>query len=127
MIRRPPRSTRTDTLFPYTTRFRSSLDQVRAVLRRYRHAWGLRNIKQYRGESRRVRQWIAIAARELGLLPTNEGSHNPKLILTPTLDSYAGNDHALPTVPLGEDVLPLLRLMRPKIGKSGGAGKGVDA
>src|SRR3546814_11293745 len=25
MIRRPPRSTRTDTLFPYTTRFRSSL------------------------------------------------------------------------------------------------------
>src|SRR3546814_9931927 len=25
MIRRPPRSTRTDTLFPYTTRFRSAL------------------------------------------------------------------------------------------------------
>src|SRR3546814_1587893 len=25
MIRRPPRSTRTDTLFPYTTRFRSNL------------------------------------------------------------------------------------------------------
>src|SRR3546814_13689252 len=25
MIRRPPRSTRTDTLFPYTTRFRSML------------------------------------------------------------------------------------------------------
>src|SRR3546814_17293456 len=35
MIRRPPRSTRTDTLFPYTTRFRS-----RAVGRRHdaRHA-----------------------------------------------------------------------------------------
>src|SRR3546814_6672461 len=29
MIRRPPRSTRTDTLFPYTTLFRS----VRAILR----------------------------------------------------------------------------------------------
>src|SRR3546814_4414691 len=26
MIRRPPRSTRTDTLFPYTTLFRSNLD-----------------------------------------------------------------------------------------------------
>src|SRR3546814_4136737 len=26
MIRRPPRSTRTDTLFPYTTLFRSSVD-----------------------------------------------------------------------------------------------------
>src|SRR3546814_1374512 len=27
MIRRPPRSTRTDTLFPYTTLFRSGADQ----------------------------------------------------------------------------------------------------
>src|SRR3546814_12095745 len=27
MIRRPPRSTRTDTLFPYTTLFRSRVDQ----------------------------------------------------------------------------------------------------
>src|SRR3546814_7107095 len=30
MIRRPPRSTRTDTLFPYTTLFRSRGDQVAA-------------------------------------------------------------------------------------------------
>src|SRR3546814_4570235 len=31
MVRRPPRSTRTDTLFPYTTLFRSSaLDRTRA-------------------------------------------------------------------------------------------------
>src|SRR3546814_2262967 len=29
MIRRPPRSTRTDTLFPYTTLFRSVRDQGR--------------------------------------------------------------------------------------------------
>src|SRR3546814_4240168 len=33
MIRRPPRSTRTDTLFPYTTLFRSALPA-----RHYRHA-----------------------------------------------------------------------------------------
>src|SRR3546814_2322239 len=32
MIRRPPRSTRTDTLFPYTTLFRSSM-----AANRYRH------------------------------------------------------------------------------------------
>src|SRR3546814_3840831 len=32
MLRRPPRSTRTDTLFPYTTLFRS----IRSVLRRGR-------------------------------------------------------------------------------------------
>src|SRR3546814_1145604 len=30
MIRRPPRSTRTDTLFPYTTLFRSAVEQARS-------------------------------------------------------------------------------------------------
>src|SRR3546814_6970095 len=36
MIRRPPRSTRTDTLFPYTTLFRSRLaeDHLEALLER---------------------------------------------------------------------------------------------
>src|SRR3546814_16792224 len=34
MIRRPPRSTRTDTLFPYTTLFRSQDDQRVVRLRR---------------------------------------------------------------------------------------------
>src|SRR3546814_10175712 len=44
MIRRPPRSTRTDTLFPYTTLFRSSIlltgqyGHGRGVTHRIRHA-----------------------------------------------------------------------------------------
>src|SRR3546814_2585697 len=32
MIRRPPRSTRTDTLFPYTTLFRSVVEQPRDIM-----------------------------------------------------------------------------------------------
>src|SRR3546814_2910849 len=32
MIRRPPRSTRTDTLFPYATLFRSEADRIDAAL-----------------------------------------------------------------------------------------------
>src|SRR3546814_4780437 len=40
MIRRPPRSTRTDTLFPYTTLFRSRLLAL-ACRRRFRR-WALR-------------------------------------------------------------------------------------
>src|SRR3546814_18693690 len=36
MIRRPPRSTRTDTLFPYTTLFRSREQQPRALAARKR-------------------------------------------------------------------------------------------
>src|SRR3546814_6064349 len=35
MIRRPPRSTRTDTLFPYTTLFRSTRSQLFAAQRGY--------------------------------------------------------------------------------------------
>src|SRR3546814_3919768 len=40
MIRRPPRSTRTDTLFPYTTLFRSDQPQLSlpGVERRQQHA-----------------------------------------------------------------------------------------
>src|SRR3546814_10483832 len=36
MIRRPPRSTRTDTLFPYTTLFRSRLPRAKSYARRAR-------------------------------------------------------------------------------------------
>src|SRR3546814_20072842 len=36
MIRRPPRSTRTDTLFPYTTLFRSPRQPLRRLLPRRR-------------------------------------------------------------------------------------------
>src|SRR3546814_2656893 len=32
MIRRPPRSTRTDTLFPYTTLFRSAVSQPQQII-----------------------------------------------------------------------------------------------
>src|SRR3546814_10174999 len=44
MIRRPPRSTRTDTLFPYTTLFRSGAGRTRA------RAWA------YHGRSRDPRE-----------------------------------------------------------------------
>src|SRR3546814_13380138 len=37
MIRRPPRSTRTDTLFPYTTLFRSIFDPIFNEEDRHRH------------------------------------------------------------------------------------------
>src|SRR3546814_6531298 len=43
MIRRPPRSTRTDTLFPYTTRFRSAMDQMETLVAKlpggFGHDW----------------------------------------------------------------------------------------
>src|SRR3546814_13780354 len=41
MIRRPPRSTRTDTLFPYTTLFRSRLARRGAAAATHRALWPL--------------------------------------------------------------------------------------
>ena len=86
----------------------AALDEVRAVLRRYRDDYGLRNIKEYRTGNRRVRQWVAIAARELGLQPTTEGALAMKLDLSQVIDGFAGNEHALVAAPLGEDVLRLM-------------------
>src|SRR3546814_1508634 len=39
MIRRPPRSTRTDTLFPYTTLFRSDTDWYASTAHEMEHLW----------------------------------------------------------------------------------------
>src|SRR3546814_18276689 len=50
MIRRPPRSTRTDTLFPYTTLFRSFLDLLAELRIGERAARGLRGAAEHRGD-----------------------------------------------------------------------------
>src|SRR3546814_3193278 len=63
MIPRPPKSTRTDTLFPYTTLFRSALERVAGVDQRFelsvgQHpvvdytSWQLRNVRRPRCRNR---------------------------------------------------------------------------
>src|SRR3546814_20082339 len=48
MIRRPPRSTRTDTLFPYTTLFRSHLDALGGRRQRHRAKVGAGRLQRMR-------------------------------------------------------------------------------
>lgn len=86
----------------------TSYAEVEAVLRRYRDHYRLGNIKMYRTGNRRVRQWIAMAARELGLHPTTEGALSVKLDMTQIIDGYAGIEHALTAVPLYDDLSTLL-------------------
>src|SRR3546814_11465152 len=45
MIRRPPRSTRTDTLFPYTTLFRSWIIDFASPSRRYTTSWSILTLR----------------------------------------------------------------------------------
>src|SRR3546814_13208192 len=65
MIRRPPRSTRTDTRFPYTTLFRSEVEAPRAIELR-RDALRLRAIVEDMDEPRRHRAHAGVGAYAFG-------------------------------------------------------------
>lgn len=73
-----------------------SIEDVRAVLGRYKYNYRLSNIKQYRSGNRRVRQWIAQVSDELDLVATTEGALSFKLDLSQIIDGYAGVEHAMP-------------------------------
>src|SRR3546814_12411058 len=64
MIRRPPRSTRTDTLFPYTTRFRSD-HFVRTTHGTFKLGIALEN---WLGDGHRYMHAFGDVGRDVGLL-----------------------------------------------------------
>lgn len=86
--------------------FRSA-EEVRQTLIRYRDRYGTRQIKSYMVGNRTQRRWVADLSRELGLLATTEGGADLRMDLTHALDGFAGNEHALPTVPIHRDVVEL--------------------
>lgn len=84
----------------------NSLAEARNVLIRYRDYYRTRNIKAYMVGNRIQRQYIAMAATELGMLLTTEGASDLNLDLTHALDGL-GNEHNLPVSPLREDLVTL--------------------
>ncbi len=84
-----------------------SLDDARDVLRRYSDHYNTKTIKQYLAGDRKVRQWVIMAAKELGLTPTTEGGSNFTMNLTLMQDGYAGLEHSLPISPFYGDVVKL--------------------
>ena len=70
-----------------------SLDEARDVLRRYADHFNTQTIKQYLAGDRKVRQWVIMAARELGLTTTTEGGSNFTMNLTLMQDGYPGLEH----------------------------------
>jgi hypothetical protein len=83
------------------------LDHARRLLRRYSEYYDTRTIKMYMAGNRQQRQWVMIAAREQGIMPTTEGGLMMKYDLTLMQDGYPGLEHALPQYPLHEDVVKL--------------------
>src|SRR4026209_371397 len=84
-----------------------SLDEARAVVRRCADHYNTKTIKQYLVGDRKARQWVIMAAKELGLTTTTEGGSNLTMNLTLMQDGYPGLEHAMPIFPLMNDVVQL--------------------
>jgi Tol biopolymer transport system component len=83
------------------------LDHARDVLKRYAQYYDTHTFKMYMTGNRQQREWLIMAAKELGLMPTTEGGLDFKLDLTHAMDGYPGIEHALPIAPLYDDVVSL--------------------
>ncbi|MFN8570720.1 MAG: amidohydrolase family protein [Gemmatimonadaceae bacterium] len=100
-----PRIYSTSTGIGYWLEQLKDLDQTRKVMQRYSKYWDTKYIKMYVKGNRQVRQWVIMAAKENGIMPTTEGSLDTKYDLTMLLDGYPGQEHATPTVPLYKDIV----------------------
>lgn len=78
------------------------------VLQRYRDHYGVHNLKAYLSGNRQQRQWLAMAAKRLRLMPTTEGGLDMKLDLTHVIDGFSGNEHNFPLHDLQDDVVGLV-------------------
>ncbi len=81
----------------------SSLDEAKNHVRRYKEA-GATRLKQYMQSRRIQRQWVLMAANEIGINVTAEGGGDLKVDLSMVQDGYTGFEHSLPIVPLYKDV-----------------------
>ena len=64
------------------------------VLKRYSEYYDTKTLKMYMAGNRQQRQWIIMAAKELGIMPTTEGGLDYKLDMTHAMDGYPGIEHA---------------------------------
>ena len=85
-----------------------SLDDTRQALRRYSEFYRINTIKMYMTGNRKQRQWVIMAAKELGLMPTIEGGLDFKMNLTAVIDGYPGSEHSYPIMPLYTDAVQLI-------------------
>ncbi len=85
------------------------LDHARDIMRRYSEYYDTKTIKMYMAGNRQQRQWVIMAAREQGIMPTIEGGLMFKYDITTALDGYPGQEHSLPIAPIFSDVVDLFQ------------------
>jgi Tol biopolymer transport system component len=82
-----------------------SLDDAKAVVERYVKFYRTHYLKSYLVGNRKQRQWMVMACKELGVMPTTEGGLDMKLNLSHAIDGFSGNEHSMPITPLFDDVI----------------------
>jgi imidazolonepropionase-like amidohydrolase len=80
------------------------LEHARTILKRYAQYYDTKTLKMYMTGNRQQRQWIIMAAKELGIMPTTEGGLDFRLNLTHGIDGYPGIEHTLPVTPKFDDM-----------------------
>jgi len=85
-----------------------SLDDARGVVERYKRFYRTTYLKSYLVGNRKQRQWMVMACKLEGVMPTTEGGLDAKLDLSHVLDGFSGNEHSLPITPLYKDVVELM-------------------
>ncbi|MES2124959.1 MAG: amidohydrolase family protein [Gemmatimonadota bacterium] len=86
-----------------------SLEHAKQILTRYAKYYDTKTLKMYMSGNRQQRQWIIMAAKELGIMPTTEGGLDQKLNMTHGIDGYPGIEHTLPITPKYADVFEWYR------------------
>ncbi len=86
-----------------------SLQHAKDVLTRYAKYYDTKTLKMYMTGNRQQRQWIIMAAKELGIMPTTEGGLDYKLDITHAMDGYPGIEHNLPIAPVYDDIVELFK------------------
>jgi hypothetical protein len=85
-----------------------SPEQLDETVAKYKKYYRTNTLKSYMIGNRKQRQWMIEACRKHEVMPTTEGGLDVKLNLTHALDGFSGNEHSLPVVPLGDDVVQLI-------------------
>ena len=82
-----------------------SFDDADDVVRRYHDFYRTSYLKSYLVGNRKQRQWMVMACKKEGIMPTTEGGLDMKLDLTHAIDGFSGNEHSLPITPLFGDAV----------------------
>jgi Tol biopolymer transport system component/imidazolonepropionase-like amidohydrolase len=85
-----------------------SLDDAKGVVEKYKRFYRTPYLKSYLVGNRKQRQWMVMACKSEGVMPTTEGGLDTKLDLSHVIDGFSGNEHSMPVTPLYNDVVQFM-------------------